>query len=100
MHSNMLTGKFPAKLLDLTDLSELRLSNNSFRYSTMPQQTHMLDMTPKCTNPPPPPLAIEWMIHIVIQWNAVKDTKLCTVTQMQNKLTLGHTLSTCLCVCL
>ena len=54
MHSNRLTGKFPASLLDLMDLSELRLSNNSFRYSAIPQQMQMLDTTPKCTFAPPP----------------------------------------------
>ena len=32
VHSNRLTGRFPAALLDLMDLSELRLSNNSFRW--------------------------------------------------------------------
>ncbi len=55
MHSNRLTGKFPASLLDLMDLSELRLSNNSFRYSAIPQQMQMLDTTPKCTFAPPHP---------------------------------------------
>jgi len=41
VHSNRLTGKFPASLLDLMDLSELRLSNNSFRYSAHPSlNTH------------------------------------------------------------
>ena len=31
VQSNKLTGSFPATLLDLMDLCELRLSNNSFR---------------------------------------------------------------------
>jgi len=32
VHSNRLTGNFPTALLDLMDLSELRLSHNNFRW--------------------------------------------------------------------
>ena len=58
----------------------------------------MLDMAPQCPHlPPSPPLVprvVAGKMHTRIHWNAGKGTKPCTVTQMQNKLRLGHTLST------
>lgn len=42
VQSNRLTGAFPASLLNLMDLSELRLGNNSFRWAACDCQPNLL----------------------------------------------------------